>query len=124
MSTTTIPTSAPAAVASLAPDDGKLAAHITAVVAAVVGIIDLFHPGFHQPAVVEAAIPAVAGAVAFAIEAVHLVSHRGLKGTLAQAWADAESMAHVVEHHPSVAGSAGSAAAPAPAPAKAAAKAK
>lgn len=56
------------------PSSTSVAAHLSALVSAVVGVIALLHPGFQEPAVVQSLVTAAALVISGALEVVHLVS--------------------------------------------------
>jgi len=60
-----------------------VSAHLTALFAAAFSVVALIHPGFKEPAVVQAIATSLPVVVAGAIEAYHLLTHRQLQAALA-----------------------------------------
>lgn len=57
-------------------DPGSVALFLTAVLAAIFGIIKTFNPAVHQPGWTQALVPVAAGVIAIVAIAVNVVTHR------------------------------------------------
>jgi len=91
MTTTTTITKSTEAPAALSPEFAQT--FIGHVVAVVVGVIALIHPGFREPGVVQAAVPGVAVAASALLASVYARSGHQLRADLAKAAAAAGAVA-------------------------------
>ena len=57
-------------------DAASIASYITSLLAGVVGVVALLHPGFVLPTAVQAVVPAVSALIAGGVQVVNLIWHR------------------------------------------------
>jgi hypothetical protein len=59
-------------------DQTAVTTYVTSIVSAIFAIIGALHPGFKEPAVVQAIIPSVCVLVAAGAQIANVVTHRGV----------------------------------------------
>ena len=59
-------------------DPAAIASYITSLVAGLVSILSILHPGFTEPAIVEALVAPIAAVVAGGVQVFNIVTHRSV----------------------------------------------
>jgi len=60
-------------------DAASVTSYLTSVVAAVVGILTLVHPGFHEPTDAQSILPALGFVIAGGAQVVNIIMHRSVQ---------------------------------------------
>ena len=63
----------------------SVSSYLTTIVGAVVGIIALLHPGFHESNLIQALIPSVSFIIAGGVQVFNLVTHRSVQKQIVKA---------------------------------------
>jgi hypothetical protein len=63
-------------------DAASVTSYITSILSGVVAIIVAIHPGYSEPAVIQALVPSVGLIVAGVMQVVNVITHRGLQKAL------------------------------------------
>ena len=68
-------------------DAASIAAYATSILAGVLAVVTLLHPGFTEPAAVQTAVPSVAAVIAGVVQLVNIITHRSVQKAAIQAHA-------------------------------------
>ena len=60
-------------------DAASIAAYATSILAGVLAVVTLLHPGFTEPAAVQTAVPSVAAVIAGVVQLVNIITHRSVQ---------------------------------------------
>jgi hypothetical protein len=60
-------------------DAASITSYVTSLLAGVLGVIVLVHPGFTEPTAVQAAVPSISAVVAGVVQLINIITHRGVQ---------------------------------------------